>query len=153
MNKLTLNIAFGMVLLVMTIPATFLGRLFAELCLSFYYLVVGGRFPVYDAIFNTNLGLVIRNFFNESLILFVGLYVTARLSLFLFRQKYNDLYFGWLWLAHCLGQILLLFLLAKETNQLVLLGGLVLTCLLYWFVYKVVDKQTVRNTNKGLPDN
>lgn len=93
------------------------------------------------------------NFFNESLILFVGLYVTARLSLFLFRQKYNDLHFGRLWLAHCLGQILLLFLLAKETNQLVLLGGLVLTCLLYWFVYKIVDNQTVSNMNKWLPDN
>ena len=66
MNKLTLNIVFGIVLWLMTIPATFLGRLFSELCLSLYYFVVGGRFPLYDAIFNTTLGLVIRNFFNES---------------------------------------------------------------------------------------
>ena len=142
MNKLTLNIVFGIVLLLMTIPATFLGRLFSELCLSLYYFVVDGRFPLYDAIFNTTLGLVIRNFFNESLILFVGLYVTAKSSLFLFRQRYNDLYFGWFWLAHCLGQILLLFLLAKETNHIILLGGVVLTCLLYWFVYKIVGEQT-----------
>ena len=144
MSRLSLNILFGLTLVLFTVPATFLGRLLAELLLSLYFFVTAGRFPLYDAIFNTTFGMVIKEIVTEGLILFAGLWVTAACALFLFRKRHNEIYFGRFWSVHYLFQITLLFALGEnavayaEYKTQIIIGGVLLTSALYWLVYRLL---------------
>lgn len=94
MSKTSLNILFAFTLIVVTVPATFLGRFLVELLLSWYFVVTDGRFPIYDALFETTFGHIVKIFVTEGIILFVGLYATAAVSLRLFQKRQNEIHFS-----------------------------------------------------------
>ena len=143
MNKRSINIRYGITLLLLTVPATLGGRLLAELLLSWYSFVTNGRYPVYDALFDTDFGSFIKYFAFEGIILFAGLYATAALSLLPFRKRREEIHFGGFWLLHFLIQTAVLITFAGDTidhpdqNILILLGSVLLTGGIYWLVYKV----------------
>ena len=144
MSKTSLNILFAFTLIVVTVPATFLGRFLAELLLSWYFFVTDGRSPIYDSFFGTSFGFIVRNFITEGIILFAGLYATAAVSLRLFQKRKNEINFGGFWILHCLGQIILLLIFGSTAIEypaaqgLIFLGGILFTVCIYLAVYKTV---------------
>ncbi len=144
MSKTSINIFFVFTLIVVTVPATFLGRFLAELGFSWYFFVIDGRFPIYDALLGTTFGHVVKIFLTEGIILFVGLYTTAAVSLRLFQKRKNEIHFGGFWILHCLSQITLLLVLGSTAVEypaakgLILLGGTLFTGCIYLAVYKAV---------------
>ena len=144
MNKTSKNVLFGIILVIITIPASFIGRFIAEVIFTLYYTITRGRFPIYDWVLNTLIGKVVKIFFTEGIILYSGLLLTAVITLRLFKKLLNDIYFKEFWIAHFIIQIILLIVIMEKNNlypnneNLMILCVILYTSIVYLSVYKTI---------------
>ena len=144
MNKTSKNVLFGIILVIITFPASLIGRSIAEVIFTLYYFITEGRFPIYGWILNTFIGNVVKLFFTEVIILYCGLLLTAVITLKLFKKLLNDIHFKEFWAAHFIIQIILVIVMIKNGNiysnneNLMILCVILYTSIIYWSVYKTV---------------
>ena len=100
MSKISINILFGITLVVATVPALFAGRFLGDLFFTIYATMISGRFPLYDAIWSTATGIVVKNVISEGIVIYIGLLVIAIVSLLPFRTRRMEIYFGAFWTIH-----------------------------------------------------
>ena len=138
------NTKFLLILILISVPAAFLGRYLAELMLLFNRNLLQGS-PIYNALVDTffeltgKAGEVFAYFVTESFIMIAGLVVTGRFTIYLSRSFIAAVDFKYIWYAHCAVQILLIIYLKDSISSIMIVFLAVYTASLYALSLRIIQ--------------